>query len=220
MNILSIDSSGTMLSIELKKNNEYFSFADQQKRRASQIILSSIDKIMSDNKLDVSDLNLIIFNKGPASFTGTRIAASVCQAIGYSLNIPVIGVNSLSLMAYNYYSKSSYSKITCIKKAYGEKYYVGEYDIDKSKYNPIKELSLSSANHLDFSSSCHYISDSWEQIKSDIDHSLLNNIKIINQADESNAKMLLEYVDNVVEYKTEFDLKMTFPDYANHTIDI
>ena len=117
MNILSIDSSGTMLSIELKKNNEYFSFADQQKSRASQIILSSIDRIISDNKLDASDLNLIIFNKGPASFTGTRIAASVCQAIGYTLNIPVMGVNSLSLMAYNYYSPVSYTHLTLPTKA-------------------------------------------------------------------------------------------------------
>ena len=114
MNILSIDSSGDMLSLELKKNGEFYSYLDSQQTRASQIILSSIDKIMSDNNLDVSDLNLIIFNKGPASFTGTRIAASVCQAIGYSLNIPVIGVNSLSLMAYKYSCKESYSKITCI----------------------------------------------------------------------------------------------------------
>ena len=116
MNILSIDSSGSSLSIALKIGDETMLFSDSEARKASRIILSNIDKIMSDNKLDVSDLNLIIFNKGPASFTGTRIAASVCQAIGYTLNIPVIGVNSLSLMAYNYYSQSSYSKIICIKK--------------------------------------------------------------------------------------------------------
>ena len=127
MNILSIDSSGNMLSLVLKKNSQFYSYLDSQQSRASQIILSSIDKIMSDNNLDVSDLNLIIFNKGPASFTGTRIAASVCQAIGYSLNIPVIGVNSLSLMAYKYNCETSYPKITCIKKAYGDKYYLGQF---------------------------------------------------------------------------------------------
>ena len=76
MNILSIDSSGPMLSIELKINSESYSYSDQQKSRASQIILSSIDKIMSDNNVEVTDLNMIVFNKGPASFTGTRIAAS------------------------------------------------------------------------------------------------------------------------------------------------
>ena len=131
MNILSIDSSGPMLSIELKINNESYSYSDQQKSRASQIILSSIDKIMSDNNVEITDLNMIVFNKGPASFTGTRIAASVCQAIGYTLNIPVIGVNALSLMAFSYFSKESFSRISCIKKAYGDKYYIGEFDIEK-----------------------------------------------------------------------------------------
>ena len=116
MNILSIDSSGPMLSIELKINNESYSYSDQQKSRASQIILSSIDKIMSDNNVEVTDLNMIVFNKGPASFTGTRIAASVCQAIGYTLNIPVIGVNALSLMALVIFPKSPFLEYPVLKK--------------------------------------------------------------------------------------------------------
>tara|TARA_B100001778_G_scaffold316278_1_gene303056 strand:- start:20 stop:682 length:663 start_codon:yes stop_codon:yes gene_type:complete len=220
MNILSIDSSGNVLSIELKKNDEFYSYLDPQKSRASQIILSSIDKIMSDNKLDVSDLNLIIFNKGPASFTGTRIAASVCQAIGYTLNIPVIGVNSLSLMAYKYNYEKHYSKVTCIKKAYGDKYYLGQFDIEKTKYNPTQALSLCSADELRFNSSDHYVSDCWDQIKSNFEEKVFTNIKTIDQPCEPSARLLIEYVSTVVDYNNEFDLKMTFPDYANHTIDL
>ena len=220
MNILSIDSSGEILSIDLKKNNKHYSYSDQQKSRASQIILSSIDQIMSDNKLDVSDLNLVIFNKGPASFTGTRIAASVCQAIGYSLNIPVVGVNSLSLMAYKFYCEYSISKITCIKKAYGDKYYMGEFDIDKSQYVPTSDLSLCSSNQFKFDSSTHYVSDCWEQIKLELDEKSLANVNITDQLYEPNAKLLIDYVEDEVKHGNEFDLKMTFPDYANHTIDI
>ena len=220
MNILSIDSSGNMLSLELKKNDEFYSYLDSQQSRASQIILSSIDKIMSDNNLDVSDLNLIIFNKGPASFTGTRIAASVCQAIGYSLNIPVIGVNSLSLMAYKYNCEVSYSKITCIKKAYGDKYYLGQFDIEKSKYIPTQELRLCSAEDLMFNASDHFVSDCWEQIKKNLDEKIFSNIKTIDQLYEPNARLLIDYVEAVVDYNNGFDLKTTFPDYANHTVDL
>ena len=220
MNILSIDSSGNMLSLELKKNGEFYSYLDSQQSRASQIILSSIDKIMSDNNLDVSDLNLIIFNKGPASFTGTRIAASVCQAIGYSLNIPVIGVNSLSLMAYKYNCEASYPKITCIKKAYGDKYYLGQFDIEKSNYTPTQELRLCSAQDLIFNASDHFISDCWEQIKKNLDEKIFSNIKTIDQLYEPNARLLIDYVEAVVEYSNDFDLKTTFPDYANHTVDL
>tara|TARA_Y100000996_G_C22361651_1_gene577163 strand:- start:127 stop:654 length:528 start_codon:yes stop_codon:yes gene_type:complete len=175
---------------------------------------------MSDNNLDVSDLNLIIFNKGPASFTGTRIAASVCQAIGYSLNIPVIGVNSLSLMAYKYNCKTSYPKITCIKKAYGDKYYLGQFDIEKTKYTPTQELRLCSADDLIFNSSDHFISDCWEQIKKNLDEKVFSNVKTINQLYKPNARLLIDYVETVVEYSNDFDLKTTFPDYANHTVDL
>ena len=130
MNILSIDSSGSSLSIALKIGDETMLFSDSEARKASRIILSNIDKIMSDNSLKVSDLDAFIFNKGPASFTGTRISASVGQAIGYSQDIPVIGIPSLSVMAYVYFKQSDLSKITCIKIAYGDKIYIGSYDID------------------------------------------------------------------------------------------
>ena len=99
MNILSIDSSVPILSLTLKLDDKISNFSDQQQSRASQIILSSIDILLSKSKIEVNDLDVIVFNKGPASFTGTRVAASVCQAIGYSCNMPVVGISSLSLMA-------------------------------------------------------------------------------------------------------------------------
>ena len=101
MNILAIDSSGSLLSLTLKLDDKISNFSDQQQSRASQIILSSIDILLSKSKIEVNDLDVIVFNKGPASFTGTRVAASVCQAIGYSCNIPVVGISSLSLRAYS-----------------------------------------------------------------------------------------------------------------------
>ena len=142
MNILSIDSSGPVLSLTLKQNDKIFSYSDVQEAKASQIILSSIDSLLLKSKINVTDLNAIVFNKGPASFTGTRVAASVCQAIGYSRNIPVIGISSLSLMAFNYFLKSNYSYITCIKKAYSDKFYVGQFDVNNNEYSLIVNLRL------------------------------------------------------------------------------
>jgi hypothetical protein len=123
-------------------------------------------------------------------------------------------------MAYGYFSKESFSRISCIKKAYGDKYYIGEFDIDNSGYSPLKELSLSSASALVFNPSIHYVSNCWDQIKPTIDISILDGIKTIDQEHDTNAKLLLEYVCSLGENGNEFDLKMTFPDYANHTIDV
>ena len=220
MNILSIDSSGPMLSIELKINNESYSYSDQQKSRASQIILSSIDKIMSDNNVEVTDLNMIVFNKGPASFTGTRVAASVCQGIGYSCNIPVIGVSSLSLMAFSYYSNSNHSQIVCIKKAYSDKFYVGKFDVNNNGYETVEAISLLNIDQLSFNKDNHYISDSWDKIISALGINTLNAVNYFNEDSSSNSEVLLKYAEKHCVFDQSFELEKTFPDYANHVIDI
>jgi len=116
MNILSIDSSGPQLSVAIKQDDQIFYKQHEQDKRASKIILSTIDGLLSKNNINLSSVNAIVFNKGPASFTGTRVAAAVTQAIGYTHNIPVLGISSMSLMAYVYYIKSKKQNLHVLKK--------------------------------------------------------------------------------------------------------
>ena len=220
MNILSIDSSGPILSLTLKLDDKVSNFSDDQKSRASQIILSSIDALLLKSKIEVNDLDAIVFNKGPASFTGTRVAASVCQAIGYTQDIPVIGISSLSLMAFAYYLKSNYSNVVCIRKAYSNKFYIGHFEIDRNEYEVVKPISLCDSNDLKFDKRNHYISDSWEKILSEVDNDQLKDINYFNEEVPLNSEILLEYAEKYSNFKEPFDLKKTFPDYANHTVDI
>lgn len=220
MNILSIDSSGPILSLTLKLDDKVSNFSDEQKSRASQIILSSIDALLLKSKIEVNDLDAIVFNKGPASFTGTRVAASVCQAIGYTQDIPVIGISSLSLMAFAYYLKSNYSNVVCIRKAYSNKFYIGHFEIDRNEYEVVKPISLCDSNDLKFDKRNHYISDSWEKILSELDNDQLKDINYFNEEVPLNSEILLEYAEKYSNFKEPFDLKKTFPDYANHTVDI
>ncbi|MBT4461857.1 MAG: tRNA (adenosine(37)-N6)-threonylcarbamoyltransferase complex dimerization subunit type 1 TsaB [Gammaproteobacteria bacterium] len=220
MNILSIDSSGPVLSLTLKQNDKIFSYSDVQEAKASQIILSSIDSLLLKSKINVTDLNAIVFNKGPASFTGTRVAASVCQAIGYSRNIPVIGISSLSLMAFNYFLKSNYSYITCIKKAYSDKFYVGQFDVNNNEYETINPISLCGADQFKFDKTNHYVSDSWDKIVSLLGNDVLKDIHNFNDESSLNSEILLKYAEKYCEFGNSFDLKKTFPDYANHVINV
>ena len=220
MNILSIDSSGPVLSLTLKQNDKIFSYSDVQEAKASQIILSSIDSLLLKSKINVTDLNAIVFNKGPASFTGTRVAASVCQAIGYSRNIPVIGISSLSLMAFNYFLKSNYSYITCIKKAYSDKFYVGQFDVNNNEYETLNPISLCGADQFKFDKTNHYVSDSWDKIVSLLGNDVLKDIHNFNDESSLNSEILLKYAEKYCEFGNSFDLKKTFPDYANHVINV
>ncbi len=219
MNIISIDSSGSSLSIALQKSDDTIVHSDTKATRASQIILSNINQIMSDNSMKVSDLNAFIFNKGPASFTGTRISASVGQAIGYSQNIPVVGISSLSIMAYAYFKQSNFSKIVCIKKAYGEKFYVASYDIKKKKYMALDNITLCAAEDLFIDDAAHYLCDCWADIKKKLDNNKWSKVTKHDYGYDSNAVLLLEYAKHNITFESIFNLKKTFPDYANHTIE-
>ena len=220
MNILSIDSSSYLLSVALKINDTIFVENNDQKTKASQIILSTIDNILKKNKLDIKDLNAVVFNKGPASFTGTRISASISQAIGYSHNIPAIGIPSLSLMAYDYYKISGHPNILCIKKAYSENVYWGEFNISKNEYNPMSEILLSDFSKITFNkeTDLHLVSDCWDTYKSKTNVLIDKHLNHIDLKNNPDAKLIIDYALKFCDFSKSFDLKETFPDYANHEL--
>ena len=220
MNILSIDSSSYLLSVALKINDTIFVENNNQKTKASQIILSTIDNILKKHKLNIEDLNAVVFNKGPASFTGTRIAASISQAIGYSHNIPAIGIPSLSLMAYEYYKISGHPNILCIKKAYSENVYWGEFNISENEYNPMNEILLSDFSKITFNeeTDLHLISDCWDIYKTKTNMLIDKHSDHIDLKNNPDAKLIIDYALKFCDFSKSFDLKETFPDYANHEL--
>lgn len=67
----------------------------------SERLLCSMDFILKNCAKDINDVDLISYVGGPGSFTGLRIGLSTAKGIGYSLNIPIIGVSSLKSLAMN-----------------------------------------------------------------------------------------------------------------------
>jgi len=219
MNILSIDSSGPQLSVAIKQDDQIFYKQHKQDKRASKIILSTIDGLLSKNNINLSSINAIVFNKGPASFTGTRVAAAVTQAIGYTHNIPVLGISSMSLMAYVYYIKSKKTKFTCIKKAYGKMFYIAEFDINKNKFEPVNEINLVDHKDIVFKNESDYILDCFDEFNNFSKNDNLTLVDFSNKDYVLDAKSLLSYAESHCSFGDSFELEKTFPDYANHNID-
>ncbi len=60
-------------------------------RNLSKEIHKKIDLIFSNASIDYPNLSGVIFYKGPGSFTGLRIGASVANVISNHLDIPIVG---------------------------------------------------------------------------------------------------------------------------------
>ena len=60
-----------------------------------------IKQLLEESNLTLKDIDLLVSDIGPGSFTGIRIGVSTCKAFSDSLNIPCIGISSLDVLAYN-----------------------------------------------------------------------------------------------------------------------
>ena len=60
-----------------------------------------IDKAFKTTNLSLKDMDLIVCDIGPGSFTGIRIGVATAKGFKDALNIPLIGISSLEGLAYN-----------------------------------------------------------------------------------------------------------------------
>ena len=60
--------------------------------RLSQHFLSWIDEFLSEHSVKKEDLKGLAVVKGPGSFMTLRVVISTSNALGYALDIPVLGV--------------------------------------------------------------------------------------------------------------------------------
>lgn len=99
MKLLAIDTSTQTCSAALLLEDRVREQYQLAGRRHSELILPMIQQLLDDAGLEIEQLDAIAFGRGPGSFTGIRIAASVVQGIALGANLPVIAVSSLAALA-------------------------------------------------------------------------------------------------------------------------
>jgi tRNA threonylcarbamoyladenosine biosynthesis protein TsaB len=99
MKLLALDTSTEFLSLALQVDEHIFTFHQKAGAMASQLILPSIQALLSEAKVGLTDLQGIAFGAGPGAFTGVRIACGVAQGLALGANLPVVGINTLNVVA-------------------------------------------------------------------------------------------------------------------------
>lgn len=114
MKILSIDTSSSICGVSILENETLLGQWDTNTGRThSERLMPMIKQALQELNITLSDIDLIVVDKGPGSFTGIRIGISTVMAFRDSLNIPCIGISSLEALAYNTQSNYICSLIDC-----------------------------------------------------------------------------------------------------------
>src|SRR6056297_1068147 len=103
MLILGIDSSTEMAGISLLDNDKIIAEINLALyRRHSERLLPNIAHLFKESDYNIREIDGIAVTIGPGSFTGLRIALSTVKGFAQALKIPVVGISTLEVLAYNY----------------------------------------------------------------------------------------------------------------------
>lgn len=98
---LSINTKNRQIvEVTLKKEGKALDSMSSENEFGSQVLLDLIINILKENKLEFSDLSGVEVEKGPGSFTGLKVGASVANALGFSVGIPVNGKKAETELNY------------------------------------------------------------------------------------------------------------------------
>ena len=103
--LLGFDTTTPKLSIAVSKGGNVLSgYSENTGEPHSIILLPKIGELI--HQAGVAKLDGIVTVTGPGSFTGVRIAISTAQGLAEGNNLPVVGLNSLELLAWSTLDKS------------------------------------------------------------------------------------------------------------------
>ena len=102
MKILSIDTSSKICGVAILDDTKLLKEVSQDNGLThSETLMPIIKDTLEELNLSLKDIELIVCDKGPGSFTGIRIGVATTKAFSDSLDIKSIGVSSLEALAYN-----------------------------------------------------------------------------------------------------------------------
>ncbi|MBQ9658454.1 MAG: tRNA (adenosine(37)-N6)-threonylcarbamoyltransferase complex dimerization subunit type 1 TsaB [Clostridia bacterium] len=153
MKILSIDTASNLCSISVLENKNLLkeNTLDDTKNH-SEKVMPLISETLSSLNLELKDIDLIVCDKGPGSFTGIRIGTATVLSFADSLGIKCIGISALESLLYNNEIKTKYA--CSLINANNNNAYFALYEFNDNCYNLIGDPDCKNINDIiDFCSS-------------------------------------------------------------------
>ncbi len=99
MKFLAIDTSTDACSVALEIDGSVISDHRVVARQHGALILPMVDALMAQAGCKATQLDALIYGRGPGSFTGVRIGIATAQGIALGADVGVVGVSTLQSIA-------------------------------------------------------------------------------------------------------------------------
>jgi tRNA threonylcarbamoyladenosine biosynthesis protein TsaB len=128
--ILAIDTTTEACSAALLHEGVIQERYQLAPRQHTHLLLPMLEALLHEAALKPKDLDALALCRGPGSFVGCRIGASVVQAISFGADIPVILISSLQCLAQGAYREFQADRVLAAIDARMQQVYWGRYQLD------------------------------------------------------------------------------------------
>ena len=98
--ILCVDTSSFICSVSIFENLSLISSNSSEVEKShSKLIIQLIDQSLKDAKIKINEVDAFAVSMGPGSYTGLRIGVSTIKGLCYSLEKPLISINTLEILS-------------------------------------------------------------------------------------------------------------------------
>lgn len=98
--LLLLDTTGTKTSVAISRDENCLVLLEEEFPNShAQKITLLIQEALHSQSLLLSDLEGVVINSGPGSYTGLRIGAATAKGLCYGLNIPLMAINGLEALS-------------------------------------------------------------------------------------------------------------------------
>lgn len=100
-------------------------------RQSNTQLLPQIDELITLNNIEKSQIKCVVCGRGPGSFTGVRIALSTAKGMASALAVPLYGISSLDVVAWNLWDSGIRGDCLVLADAMRKEVYPVRYCVDE-----------------------------------------------------------------------------------------
>ncbi|PCI36334.1 MAG: tRNA (adenosine(37)-N6)-threonylcarbamoyltransferase complex dimerization subunit type 1 TsaB [Thiotrichales bacterium] len=165
--LLAIDTSTAMCSCAIYHKEKIFDAHKLSPRQHTQMLFPLIKQVLKQAALSLKDIDVIVFPKGPGSFTGIRLGVTITQGLAFVNNCKVIGISSLWHLAQSVYQSHNKSPVIVCIDAYMNEVYWNSFKVHDDLMLPLQNDAIDSPGNIkhidDAHNSVYAVGDAWQK---------------------------------------------------------